>query len=150
VLVNLLGVPVFPEHSPEHPLPPHPHHLEWQPSVGSTSPLTNTGVTALSHGLLASFHPGATVDLVRELHHIPVLDLLLDVGTAVGQSDLTDLTGVDPYLPLSALKHGGSEALLKTESDHFCNILTVGTWVRKMIEKKGFWVVFWMVCGYSA
>jgi len=114
VLVDLLGVAVLPEHTAEDPLPPHPHDGEGETGVSGTGALTGSSVAALADGLLAGLHAAATVHDERLLDDVSVLDGLLDVGAAVGKANLVHLVGVNPDLSLSALEHGGGEALLKT------------------------------------
>jgi hypothetical protein len=43
----------------------------------------------------------------------------LEARTRVGHRDLVDLIGVQPDLVLTALEHGGGEALLKAKRHHF-------------------------------
>jgi hypothetical protein len=48
VLVDLAGLSVLPQQSPENPLPPHPQDLSRHTSIGGTLSLTGTSVTTLS------------------------------------------------------------------------------------------------------
>ena len=118
VLVNLLGLAVLFKHTPEDTLAPHPHDGERKAGVVGTNALSDSGVAALSDGNLAKLNAGTGVHDGGFFDDISVLQLLLDGAAGVGEGHLVDLVGVDPDLPLSALEHRGSKALLQTKSNH--------------------------------
>lgn len=79
MLVNLLVIPVSLEESPENSHPSDPDDLLWHTSVGSTLPLTSSGVPALatSDHVLADPSPGMDSHWLSDDETI--LDQLSDV-----------------------------------------------------------------------
>lgn len=117
VLVNLARIPVLPQQSSEHPLPPHPLHLGRHTSLSSTLPLTGTSMPSLplrsQKHLCASarVHSGGLDD------HTAILDEFLDMCTRVGVADLSLLSRIEPDFAFADAGDAGGEAFLRTEVD---------------------------------
>lgn len=77
--VDLLGLPVLLEQSPEHPHPTYPHHLPGHTGIGGTLPLSRTAMTSLPTGFLVLAHSGSGVDSHRLLDDQPIFDELAHV-----------------------------------------------------------------------
>ena len=79
MLINLLGLPVALEESPQHPHTAHPDDLLGHTSISSTLPLTSASVTTFpaSNGILAT--TGTGVHSNRFPDDQTILDQLTDI-----------------------------------------------------------------------
>jgi hypothetical protein len=97
VAVDLLGLPVLGQHSPQHAQPPHPDHLEGQTGIGRTPTLTKPSVATLCQGNVTPVLAAAGVDGIGLLDDELVVNHLADGLAGVGQLDVRGLLGVQPY-----------------------------------------------------
>ena len=72
--VNLLGLSVLPEQSPQHSLPAHPDDLGRHSAFAGTSTLTGAGVVSSTLRLEMQSGSGPRVDLLFALHDEAVFD----------------------------------------------------------------------------
>mmetsp|Transcript_17310 Transcript_17310/g.34720 ORF Transcript_17310/g.34720 Transcript_17310/m.34720 type:complete len:205 (+) Transcript_17310:540-1154(+) len=113
VLVDFLRITHLAKKTTEDTNTAHPHDLERKTSVGSTTTLSNSCVTSLSHGLKTSVHTASRVDYRRFFHDETIFFQTSDVATRVGQRNFVDFIWIQPNFTLSAFEYGGREALLK-------------------------------------
>jgi len=112
VLVDLASLPVLPEQSPQHTLPPHPLHLGGHACLCATLSLTGAGVATLALGGEEIACAGAGVDGGRLDDNAAVLDELLHMGAGVRVTNLGLLSGVEPDFSFANAGDAGGEALL--------------------------------------
>lgn len=116
--VDLFGLTVLPEQSPEDSLPADPKNLGGHSALASTSALSGASVVSLSLGLEVQSCSGSGVHFLFALHDEAVLDELAHKDTGVGLTDLLDLIGVHPHSLLSALQHLRGQSLLTLQTNH--------------------------------
>ena len=103
--VDLLGLTVLPQQSPQDALPAHPQDLGGHSALTGSSPLSGTSVVALALGLEVQSSSGPGVYFLFALHNESVLDELPDEDPGVGLANLLNLIGVHPNSLLAALQH---------------------------------------------
>ena len=120
VFVDFSGLTIFLEKTTEDTDTADPENLEWNSGIGGTTAFTLTSVTSLSLGSKTSLDARARVNNDWFSDDKTVLVQLANVLTRVGHGDVIDLVWVKPDFALTALEHGGGEALLEFERDHCC------------------------------
>lgn len=118
VLVNLAGLTVLPQQTPENTLAPHPHNLGWHTGLVGTLSLTGARVAT---GTLGSVQLACACSRVadgRLADNLAILDKLADVGAGVCVGNVVLLGGVEPDLALADAEDGRSKALLGAKVDH--------------------------------
>merc|ERR1719312_139394 len=118
VPVDLLGLTVAAEQTPQHSHPLHPQGLLGASGVLGTLALSVTGVTTLPPGLGGLTDAGPGVDGGGLLDGETVLDQLAHILAGVGVADLGDLVGVQPNLIFATFKDRGCQPLLKYQRTH--------------------------------
>jgi len=110
--VNLLGLTVTLEETPQNTHPFHPHFFLGHSGILGTFPLTVTGMTALATSFGVVTNTGPRMDSDRLLDHETILDKFADVLPGVGIGDLIDFIGIKPDLVLAAFHNRSGQALL--------------------------------------
>ena len=112
MLVDLPGLSVLPQQSPQNPLSPHPQDLRGHTGLGRTLSLTGASVAALA--LRSEEVAGACtrVDGGGLDDDPAILDELFDVRAGVGVADLSLLGGVEPDFALADAGDARGEAFL--------------------------------------
>jgi len=119
VTVDLARGAVLAEETTKNADTADPKKLGGHTCLMSTLPGTDAHVTALPLCLMHLAHAGTGVHLDRTTDDETVPHKLADVGAAVGQRDLSDLSGIHPHTLLAAAKNRGCQALLELQRNHF-------------------------------
>ncbi|BAS85050.1 Os03g0579550, partial [Oryza sativa Japonica Group] len=114
VLVNLLGLTILAQQTPEHTHPPHPQDLGGEPSLPGTPTLTIARVTSLLLGLMGSPCTGPGVNLLGLLDNEPILDQLTDFSRELAMEISLTSLGSSQTLPLPHLS--------TLEASRFCSL----------------------------
>lgn len=116
--VNLLGLSVFPEKSPQNPLSSDPEYFCRHSAFDGTSAFTSSTVVALAFSLEMESGSGARVDYLFALHDEAVLDEFADEDAGICLADLLHFVGIHPHSLLSALQHLACQSLLALQAHH--------------------------------
>jgi large subunit ribosomal protein L19e len=116
VLVNFLRVSEFLQHTTKDSLTAHPQDLEGKTGVGSTSALTDTGVSSLSLGLISQLNAGTGVHDARLLDDETITLKTNEIALANSRRNIARLQRDGLIIKKPSVVHSRARVQLRNEA----------------------------------